>query len=73
MSAAKVQVTLPRVVQQLVTSRRFYRRFWRKVRCVFRSYFATSANDMNLETWERLEYRNGKIRARAKSIDEKRF
>lgn len=64
MNAAKsqatptVSTTLPRLVTRAATSHKTRRRFWRQVLRVFKSYFAKSSSDMNLETWQRLEYRN---------------
>lgn len=79
MSAAKAQVTpttstaLPRIVQRSATSRKAHRRFWRQVLRVFKSYFASPPNDMNLETWRRLEYRNEYAPAEPARLNFQRF
>lgn len=63
MSAAKAQAapiipTSTQIVLRTAMSHKVHRRFWQQVISKFKPYFARPANDMNLEAWRRLEYRN---------------
>lgn len=57
-TAQIIPATIPKIVSRSMTSNKIGRPLWSQILRTLRSYFANNSNDMSLETWQRLEFRN---------------